>query len=103
MIGGCSGGEWGKSDVALTERDGDKIVAALAKFHEDNGTFPKSLNELTPKYLPETPTPSVGSGEWQYRLLKNGEAWSLIVDGPSKSDPILWRETGDKSWSYDSK
>jgi LmbE family N-acetylglucosaminyl deacetylase len=36
--------------------------AAIQSFHQDNGRYPRTLNELVPKYLPRIPAdPATGS------------------------------------------
>ena len=60
---------------ATTQRDAEALLreqltgmrGAIGQFRSDNGRYPKSLEELTPKYLPSVPVdPVTGSATtWQ--------------------------------------
>jgi hypothetical protein len=43
-----------------------KLAMALKCYRHENGSYPKSLNELAPKYLPALPKDPFGGGDWVY-------------------------------------
>jgi hypothetical protein len=45
---------------------GDQVVDALKRYYESAGDFPRSLDELIPKYVEGLPTPTAGSEDWVY-------------------------------------
>lgn len=71
-FGGCSGQDRGQDRIKESSRQGDIVVAALEKYHADNGRYPKNLDELVPKYLQEMPLPTWGLREWFYQLSDSG-------------------------------
>ena len=63
---GCSD----KQQIAETEQRGNRIVDALETFRSDNGHYPQSLLELSPKYLSDIPSPIWGLRKWEYQVNK---------------------------------
>jgi hypothetical protein len=41
--------------IAVAKENAPRVVAALEKYHADNGKFPKTLDELVPQYLLSVP------------------------------------------------
>lgn len=70
---GCS-----RAALKETERRGNQVVTALTRYQTDNGHYPASLEELTPKYLREIPSPTWGLKQWRYE--NNGSRFTLMVD-----------------------
>jgi MFS family permease len=61
-------GKWGTLPGQVTEARAEKIDHALQKFYTENGTYPQSLNELTPRYLLYIPVPYIiPSQDWCYQ------------------------------------
>jgi len=67
---------------------GNEIVSALQAYHDDNGRYPASLNQLVPKYLGEIKEPPWGDSGWEYggspALLKvgyesNGTLYPMMI------------------------
>ena len=62
--------------------NGERVVKACEAFHADNGRYPKTLNELVPRYLPAVPHAKYCmDGDFQYY---NSDG---PLDGPQ---PIIW-------------
>ena len=41
--------------LKIADINGERVVKACEAFHTDNGRYPKTLNELVPRYLPSVP------------------------------------------------
>ena len=74
-IAGCSNGQ-GRIDE--TKQKGNQIIRALEQFRIDRGQYPKSLADLSPKYIRELPPPTWGLKTWQYE--SDGSEFTLRVD-----------------------
>ncbi|MEN8150813.1 MAG: hypothetical protein ABFS86_13400 [Planctomycetota bacterium] len=61
-----------QADLDETRRRGDRIVSALESYRTTEGEYPTTLEELTPDYLPEIPTPTWGLRTWVYEHLTDG-------------------------------
>jgi hypothetical protein len=85
FLAGCSDTH---QQIKETEQRGDKIIRALDQFFADNGKYPKSLSELTPKYLTEIPAPTWGLREWIY----NGDGYILGVN------ETIYTGDGNSQW-----
>lgn len=48
------------------------VALGLAAFHKDLGRYPESLDELTPKYIPEQPADLFTRGGLKYQRTKDG-------------------------------
>jgi hypothetical protein len=58
---------WGTKPVLTTERRADKIEAAIQRYYEDHDGYPRSLADLTPRYLLYVPNPFIIPGlDWCY-------------------------------------
>jgi hypothetical protein len=59
---------------------GQPIVRALEQFHKQTGSYPTSLADLAPKYLPSVPDrPDESQNKfsgWDYQIVTNGMAVS---------------------------
>ena len=47
---------------------GNEIIGALESYYVDNGRYPKSLEQLVPKYLNEIKRPKWGEDGWVYEF-----------------------------------
>jgi hypothetical protein len=74
----CFAGCSDKRRIDETKRTGNQVIQALEQFRSDRGHYPKSLSDLSPKYLRELPAPTWGVKKWQYEANK-GE-FTLRVD-----------------------
>jgi hypothetical protein len=72
---GCSSG---RRALEETKHKGDQIIHALEQFRADHGKYPKSLADLSPKYMQEVPPPTWGLKTWQYEADEKG--FTLRVD-----------------------
>ena len=64
---------WGTLPGQVTESRAEKIDGAIQRFHAENGAFPQSLRELTPRYLLYIPVPyTIPKQDWCY---ESGEGY----------------------------
>ena len=92
------------------KRDGALIGIALELYHREHGSWPESLDELTPAFLPEAPIDRINGGPLTYRLIDGQPVvYSRGVDGdddlgrlPRNLDPVRIekREYGSMSPHY---
>jgi type II secretory pathway pseudopilin PulG len=68
VFAGCSNSQ---PQLKETEQRGNKIIQALKRYRTDTGDYPKTLVELSPKYLQEIPLPTWGLKEWIYEADAN--------------------------------
>jgi hypothetical protein len=68
----------------IADVNGERIIKACESFNSDNGRYPKTLNELVPRYLPSIPCAKYCmDGDFYYHNSRDpGDS-----DGPA---PILW-------------
>ncbi len=54
--------------IKIADANASRIIAACERFHGVNGRFPKSLDELVPRYMPFVPRAKycLGYGEFDY-------------------------------------
>jgi len=53
---------------AITARRSTRIAGAIQQYHQENGAYPQSLDDLTPQYLPFLVGPLNGRGtRWCYQ------------------------------------
>lgn len=82
---------------------GDGIVSSLEAYEETHGVFPRTLDELTPKYLPTVPRPIYGSGEWSYR--RDGQSGSerefCLSFHAVGGYPTIFYESRTGKWAVD--
>lgn len=74
-IAGCSSGQ---ERIDETKQKGNQIIRALEQFRTDRGQYPKSLADLSPKYIQELPLPTWGLKAWQYE--SDGSEFTLTVN-----------------------
>jgi type II secretory pathway pseudopilin PulG len=93
ILAGCSQSQrvrWQKQQIEETKQRGNQIVQAIEAFRTDHGAYPKSLAEVSPKYLPEVPQPTWGLKSWKYEITVDG--FDLRVDESSQTG------NGDALW-----
>ena len=69
-------GVWGTLPGQVTDARAEKINQSIQRFHDENGAYPQTLSELTPRYLLYIPVPYIiprqdwcyESGPGYYRL-----------------------------------
>lgn len=65
-------------NLSIGERNADTVVAAIGKFRVEQRRYPKSLQELTPRYLPEIPRTSIAIMDQGFRYLPAGDKATLM-------------------------
>jgi hypothetical protein len=86
--------------LRLAEANGQRIVAACEEFQATSGRFPKTLDELVPKYMKSVPVAKYCLlwGNFIYVSHASRDAmlyWHIV---PPHYRKIYWFET--RSWSY---
>jgi hypothetical protein len=78
---------------------GQPIVRAIEEFRKQTGSFPSSLTDLAPKYLPTVPDRPDESQHkfigWEYRMVTNGVAVTYTLRyymgrGGIEYEPPVW-------------
>lgn len=64
-------------------KNAEKVIEAISKFRKKTGVFPKSLNELEPKYLKEIPNSRWGlmSLPISYNLYNSNQSFNINYKG----------------------
>lgn len=60
--------------------NGNKIVAAIERYHDERHAFPEKLDELVPVYLERIPTPWTSAWEFRYHYFKKEERYLLMYN-----------------------
>lgn len=63
----------------IAERNASLIVAACEKFHAASGRFPRSLDELVPRYMPSVPRAKYCLNWGEFHYLNNAGEWHALV------------------------
>ncbi|MBD3391313.1 MAG: hypothetical protein GF418_04630 [Chitinivibrionales bacterium] len=68
-----------------TQAAGDSLVLALARFHEQRGTAPDSLEQLVPDFMEAVPSPAFFRSRFYLggdsSIAYNGPAWTVCTRG----------------------
>jgi len=60
-------GEWGMSPIVVTEQRAEAVNRAIQRYHKQNGAYPRTLTDLTPRYLVYISNPLIIPGQtWCY-------------------------------------
>jgi hypothetical protein len=58
---------WGRMPAAVTEQRAEVVTRAIQRYYERNGYYPRTLTDLTPRYLVYIPNPLIIPGQtWCY-------------------------------------
>jgi len=79
-LAGCSDS---RQAIKETKQSGNRIIRALEGFRADRGEYPRSLSDLSPRYLQELPLPAWGLRTWKYE--SDGVEFVLGVDESSRT------------------
>jgi hypothetical protein len=63
---------WSDRRVAETKDRGESIRRALDRYHEETGSFPVRLEDISPKYVDDIPRPTVGKKVGSMRSFNKG-------------------------------
>jgi hypothetical protein len=99
---GCA--RWPDDQVAETERRGDIVRNALARYKEEKGVFPQAVQELLPKFLDDIPQPTVGKKRWEYKMYPagGGDYWLTVSVRFELWQPLL-QASAKEPWFFDTK
>jgi hypothetical protein len=68
MIAGSYAFAWLFNPQTITQARADRLASAIERYHENQGTYPENLSDLTPAYLPIILGPLTGRGQiWCYQ------------------------------------
>ena len=95
-----------RGDDAI-EREGraraTTVIAALEQFHKQHGYYPKQLNELVPRYIPDSAALHFkGEALYKYTLqTKGGYTLSFTYGIPATEGPrsVIYF-SGEKRWRH---
>jgi hypothetical protein len=60
-------GQWGMLPTVVTEQRAEAVNRAIQRYHKQNGAYPRTLTDLTPRYLVYIPNPLIIPGQtWCY-------------------------------------
>lgn len=91
---------WCQRRIELTISDAEEIARALHRYRVDYGKYPRQLEELTPTYMAEIPSPSVGSAWWDYRTTSQRRKFCITFR--ANGGYPLYDLSSDGMWSMDS-
>ncbi len=93
---------WNKSSLEMSISRANEIAYALKSFKKENGSYPNTLEELVPKYIPQLLLPKVGKiKKWNYSKTEKG--FYLEFGNSTLTEPVAGRTEEDKSWMVDTK
>ncbi len=98
IVMGIAYPRWTPELTSESELIGSRIVRALEQHRVRKGTYPSSLDELVPTYLPVIEPPVAGDRRWGYQSRSSGYGFSLwfsVKNGLEsyvfRSDTNAWR------------
>ena len=83
----------------IAQQRADTLIATINSYHAKNGSYPRSLQDLVPEYLPAVPRAKYALTSAQFRYIRTQDDALLLYT----SMPPFGRPTysfRDKSWSY---
>jgi hypothetical protein len=75
--------------LEASKERGAQVVAALASYRAEEGTYPERLEELVPRHLAAIPQPEWGLGRWSYRRYTPADVSAAASDGAN--DVVYFR------------
>lgn len=92
-----------RAERAKATQIGDQVVQALEAYHFAYGSYPTSLEKLSPDFIKEIPKPDWGVGSWFYRsgggLYPNEFGLSVYRDGDGAGYCLSYFSDKD-DWIY---
>jgi hypothetical protein len=90
---------WDKQSLQVSMSRGNEIADALKSYKKENGRFPKTIDELVPKYIHWILPPEVADvKKWKYSLTEKG--FYLEFGNSSYREPVAYR-TEQADWIVD--
>jgi hypothetical protein len=84
-------------DLSLARQRSDVVIAAVERYYQQHDSYPSSLLDLVPDYLPSIPKPRIAPSEFMY--LNAPENPQLIYTGLSPFERYAW-QFEQREWSY---
>ena len=95
---------WDKQAREQTVEIARPLIAAINHYIADHAAPPSSLSDLTPQYLDQIPTPTVGSRTWIYRLdpsgIPNDPGFSLSVESTGPDYRAFYYIPTKDKWTF---
>ena len=95
--------DWSTAAINESIATGTTLAAALEKYRADNGSYPPTLDQLVPKYVPEIRPPRAGNQRWVYEVFQAGSDYTLAFEDDSEYKPTAWYKPGRTKWNVDHK
>jgi hypothetical protein len=82
------------------------LACALERYRLTKGQFPKTLDELTPRFIARQPNDVITGKPYKYRLTANGQfvlysvGWNEKDDGGVPGKELFDKTQGDWVWEY---
>ena len=101
LIGSCVAGCGDYEAAKINEARGNEIVQALEEYNRVNGSYPETLDALTPRFLPSLP--KARSAQWHYETKKDRRHFLLGFTDGGDYDPVGWYDSEQPFWAVDTK
>ena len=93
---------WSDREVNQTMTQARRMIAACYAYRERYGSFPPSLDDLSPQFLRHIEPPAVGHKKWTYSTYNPRKAFSLSFSANSRLYPARAYASGrSPPWSLD--
>ena len=92
--------KWSPSVNRESIRSGERLIEAIDEFHDTNGRYPASLEDLVPSYVKEIPQPTAGPKVWKYHVLSSGGSYQLAFEMPG-GYPVYFYDSRYRLWHED--
>jgi len=88
-----------KADNKVARSRAETLIAACNSYKQDNGEYPKKLEDLVPEYIDKVPTSKYSFGFNKYHYKSNDKFTTLwYVDVPPFGRPHYYFDRGE--WGY---
>ena len=88
--------------VRQSEQIGDRIVAAIERYHHREGHYPAKLEELVPRDIPAILPPIEGRKKWEYWPRSDGSDFDLEFWEGEADVPRWYYAQRNGRWLYKS-
>ncbi len=93
---------WTEANMARDQASATLIIEALDRFRAQRGSYPESLQELTPEFIDQLGAPIIGDLPWRYS--RSGDAASFELGfGNTMDSPVCWYSSVESDWDCDTR
>jgi hypothetical protein len=90
-------GRWDDESIASAKAAGTSLVSSLYKYRNDHKRFPETLQELVPAYADAIPSPTAGSGRWEYVCVAHMNEFELSFGDEIQDEYYRYASTRPES------